>query len=134
MVSDGSTDETVDIARSMAGVRVLALPKNRGKVAALNAAVPELRRRDYRVFRRFRHARARFRRRLVENFADPSVGAASGRYTVVKPNDVNIGASEDLLLEVRGVYQDPGVAAGVHTGRSRASARHPQGAVSLPAR
>ena len=35
-------------------------------------------------------------RRLVENFADPSVGAASGRYRVVKPNEVNIGASEDL--------------------------------------
>jgi cellulose synthase/poly-beta-1,6-N-acetylglucosamine synthase-like glycosyltransferase len=33
-------------------------------------------------------------RRLVENFADPAVGAASGRYTVVQPNDVNIGASE----------------------------------------
>ena len=28
IVSDGSSDETVDIARSMDGVRVLALPKN----------------------------------------------------------------------------------------------------------
>ena len=35
-------------------------------------------------------------RRLVENFADPRVGAASGRYRVVQPNDVNIGVSEDL--------------------------------------
>src|SRR5271168_3772219 len=34
IVSDGSTDQTVEIARSAGGVGVLALPKNRGKVAA----------------------------------------------------------------------------------------------------
>jgi biofilm PGA synthesis N-glycosyltransferase PgaC len=96
IVSDGSSDKTVEIARSRGGVRVIALPKNRGKVAALNAAVPELRG-EIIVFS---DASAMLApdamRRLVENFADPGVGAACGRYSVVKPNEVNIGASEDV--------------------------------------
>ena len=96
VVSDGSSDNTADIARLNRGVRVIALPINRGKVAALNAAVPELRG-DIVVFS---DASAMLAldsvRLLVENFADPSVGAASGRYRVVKPNEVNIGASEDI--------------------------------------
>jgi cellulose synthase/poly-beta-1,6-N-acetylglucosamine synthase-like glycosyltransferase len=96
IVSDGSSDKTVDIARAAGGVRVLALPKNRGKVAALNAAVPEL----TGEILVFSDASAMLApdsvRRLVENFADPSVGAASGRYRVVKPDEVNIGASEDV--------------------------------------
>jgi cellulose synthase/poly-beta-1,6-N-acetylglucosamine synthase-like glycosyltransferase len=95
VVSDGSSDGTAAIAEQM-GVRVLALPGNRGKVAALNAAVPELRG-EIVVFS---DASAMLApdavRRLVENFADPAVGAASGRYRVVKPNEVNIGAPEDL--------------------------------------
>jgi biofilm PGA synthesis N-glycosyltransferase PgaC len=96
IVSDGSSDETVNIARAAGGVRVLALPQNRGKVAALNAGVPGLRG-EIIVFS---DASAMLGpdsvRRLVENFGDPSVGAASGRYRVVKPNEVNIGASEDF--------------------------------------
>lgn len=35
-------------------------------------------------------------RKLIRNFADPQVGSVSGKYTVVKPNEVNIGASEDF--------------------------------------
>src|SRR5260370_3162507 len=34
--------------------------------------------------------------RLVENFADPEVGAVSGLYKVVKADDVDIGTSEDF--------------------------------------
>ena len=71
----------MDIARSAGGVRVLALARNRGKVAALNAAVPQLRG-EIIVFS---DASAMLVPdsvgRLVENFADPSVGAVSGRYT-----------------------------------------------------
>jgi cellulose synthase/poly-beta-1,6-N-acetylglucosamine synthase-like glycosyltransferase len=96
VVSDGSSDETVDIASAEGGVRVMALQKNRGKMAALNAAVPELRG-EIIVFS---DASAMLApdsvRLLVENFADPSVGAAGGRYQVVKPKQVNIGASEDV--------------------------------------
>jgi poly-beta-1,6-N-acetyl-D-glucosamine synthase len=96
VVSDGSSDRTVEMARSVAGVRVLALPRNRGKMAALNAAVPGLRG-EIIVFSDASAILAPDAvRRLVENFADETVGAASGRYSVVKPNEVNIGASEDL--------------------------------------
>jgi len=96
VVSDGSSDGTVDIARSAGGVRVLALPKNRGKVSALNAAVPQLRGEIIVFSDASGILAADSVRRLMENFADPSVGAASGRYRVVKANEVNIGASEDL--------------------------------------
>jgi glycosyltransferase involved in cell wall biosynthesis len=96
VVSDGSTDRTVEIAQSIGGVRVLALEKNRGKVAALNAAVPRLRG-EIIVFSDASALLAPDAlRRLMENFADPQVGAVSGRYRVVKPNEVNIGVSEGL--------------------------------------
>jgi cellulose synthase/poly-beta-1,6-N-acetylglucosamine synthase-like glycosyltransferase len=101
VVSDGSTDRTVEIAGAAAGgasgsVRVLAFAKNRGKMAALNAAVTELRG-EIVVFSDASAALAPDAvRRLVENFADPEVGAACGRYTVLKPNEVNIGAPENL--------------------------------------
>jgi cellulose synthase/poly-beta-1,6-N-acetylglucosamine synthase-like glycosyltransferase len=106
IVSDGSSDSTVDIARAVAWekgvVRVLALPKNGGKVAALNAAVPEL----CGEIIVFSDASAMLAPdsvgRLVENFADPAVGAASGRYRVVKPNEVNIGGSEDTYWKYEG--------------------------------
>ena len=96
IVSDGSSDQTVDIARSAGGVRVLALSRNRGKVFALNAAVPFLRGEIIVFSDASGMLAADSVRRLIENFADPSVGAASGRYRVVKANEVNIGASEDL--------------------------------------
>jgi cellulose synthase/poly-beta-1,6-N-acetylglucosamine synthase-like glycosyltransferase len=35
-------------------------------------------------------------RKVTRNFADPQVGAVSGKYTVVKPDEVAIGMSEDL--------------------------------------
>lgn len=99
IASDGSTDETEAIARRFevaARVRVLAYSKNRGKMAVLNAAVGEL----HGEIIVFSDASATLApdalRRLVENFADPSVGAASGRYQVVRPAEVNIGTSENL--------------------------------------
>ena len=96
---DGSKDETPAIAQRLADgqrVRALVFPVNRGKVATLNAGVPQLRG-EIVVFS---DATAILRpdslRRLVANFADPGVGAASGLYRVVKPDDVSIGSSEDL--------------------------------------
>src|ERR1700722_857405 len=96
IVSDGSSDQTVNIARAAGGVRVLALSQNRGKVFALNAAVPLLRGEIIVFSDASGMLAADSVRRLIENFADPSVGAASGRYRVVKANEVNIGASEDF--------------------------------------
>ncbi len=65
-------------------------------MATLNASVPELRG-EIVVFS---DAAAMLDpssvRRLVENFADPAVGAVSGLYKVVKTGQVNIGTSEDF--------------------------------------
>ena len=99
IASDGSTDNTGEIARRFEyphRVRVLSFEEQRGKMAVLNAVVPWLRG-EVIVFS---DASAMLApdavRRLVTNFADPSVGAASGRYTVVQPSEVNIGASENV--------------------------------------
>ncbi|MBV9761618.1 MAG: glycosyltransferase family 2 protein [Acidobacteriaceae bacterium] len=100
---DGSTDGTLQLAKDMAEstesggrVRVLDFPVNRGKILTLNAAVRELAG-EVIVFS---DASAMLNRdalrKLIRNFADPSVGAVSGKYTVVKPHEVNIGASEDF--------------------------------------
>jgi len=80
IASDGSTDQTLEIAQRFCDgerVRVLAFPQNRGKMATLNASVPETRG-EIIVFT---DAPALIEsgalRCLVANFADPEVGAAS---------------------------------------------------------
>jgi biofilm PGA synthesis N-glycosyltransferase PgaC len=95
VASDGSTDETVALARAFK-VRVLAFPENRGKIALLNASIPHLAG-EIVIFSDASAILDRGAvRGLVENFADPSVGAVSGLYRVVKPHEVSIGTSEDL--------------------------------------
>jgi cellulose synthase/poly-beta-1,6-N-acetylglucosamine synthase-like glycosyltransferase len=85
--SDGSTDATVDRARRYErfGVRVHAFPDRRGKPAVLDDLVPRLRGEIV----MFADARQRFEastlRALVENFADPTVGAASGELIIDAP-------------------------------------------------
>jgi len=99
VASDGSSDQTAAIAQARASgqrIRVLAFEQNRGKVATLNASVPELRG-EIVVFS---DAPAMLYpdsvRKLVQNFADPEVGAVSGLYKVVQADQVNIGSSEDF--------------------------------------
>jgi len=98
VASDGSTDATEAIARRFEanGVRLVTFAKKRGKMALLNASIHEMRGKIV----VFTDASAMLApdalRRLIENFADPSVGAVSGRYQVVRPGEVNIGASESL--------------------------------------
>jgi biofilm PGA synthesis N-glycosyltransferase PgaC len=96
---DGCKDNTPELAkRAAAGtrIRILDYPVNRGKIATLNEAVRELTG-DIIVFSD--GAAMLYRdsvRKLVENFEDPVVGAASGKYTVVKADEVDIGKSEDF--------------------------------------
>lgn len=99
VASDGSKDDTAKIAKQFEEgkrVRVLAYPVNRGKIPVLNSSVPEL----HGEIVVFSDAAAMLYRdslrKLVANFADPRVGAVSGRYTVVKADEVNIGKSEDF--------------------------------------
>ncbi len=100
---DGSKDGTAHLATRFAAtseargrVRVLNYPVNRGKILTLNAAVREL----HGEIIVFSDASALLNphavRALVRNFADPSVGSVSGKYTVIKPHEVSIGASEDF--------------------------------------
>jgi cellulose synthase/poly-beta-1,6-N-acetylglucosamine synthase-like glycosyltransferase len=94
VVSDGSTDATAEIARRHVGgmVRVLELPENVGKAAALSAGCAEAAH-DLLVFADVRQQwDPAALKMLLENFADPSVGAVSG----------------DLVVETA-----PGVLAGV---------------------
>jgi cellulose synthase/poly-beta-1,6-N-acetylglucosamine synthase-like glycosyltransferase len=96
---DGPSDGTTSIAKSFEDghrVRVLDFPVNRGKISVLNDGVRSLRG-EIVVFSDA--AALLFRdsvRKLVENFADPQVGAVSGKYTVVKADEVDIGKSEDF--------------------------------------
>lgn len=91
VISDASTDRSAAIAREH-GVRVVEQPVKQGKAAALNAGAA-VARSDILIFA---DARQRWAddtiERLVENFADPRIGAVSG----------------DLVLE-----SAPGVLAGV---------------------
>jgi cellulose synthase/poly-beta-1,6-N-acetylglucosamine synthase-like glycosyltransferase len=84
VVSDGSTDRTVEIASAFAGqgVRVLAVP-HAGKAAALNTALAEARG-DILLFTDVRQPlEAPALRELVECFADPEVGVASGELVLL---------------------------------------------------
>jgi biofilm PGA synthesis N-glycosyltransferase PgaC len=96
---DGSSDATPQIAESMADgvrVRVLNFPQNRGKISTLNDAARQAKG-EIVVFS---DATALLYpdsvRWLMTNFADPQVGAVSGRYTVVRADEVGIGKSEDF--------------------------------------
>jgi cellulose synthase/poly-beta-1,6-N-acetylglucosamine synthase-like glycosyltransferase len=94
LVSDGSADATAAVARGHAPgvVRVLELPRNVGKAAALTAGCAAARHAIL-VFGDVRQSWAPDAlNRLLENFADPTVGAVSG----------------DLVVE-----STPGVLAGV---------------------
>jgi cellulose synthase/poly-beta-1,6-N-acetylglucosamine synthase-like glycosyltransferase len=96
---DGSRDGTPAAAKRFEDgqhVRVLEFPVNRGKIAVLNDGVRAATG-DIVVFSDasallYRDAI----RNLVANFADPEVGSVSGKYTVIKAEEVDIGKSEDF--------------------------------------
>jgi cellulose synthase/poly-beta-1,6-N-acetylglucosamine synthase-like glycosyltransferase len=88
VVADGSDDGTVEIVRRYAarGVRLLHQPERRGKIAAMNRAVPQTRG-EVLVFS---DANAMIEpgslRALVRNFADPEVACVSGEKRI-RPDD-----------------------------------------------
>jgi biofilm PGA synthesis N-glycosyltransferase PgaC len=89
-------EEAALVSGSAERIRVLDFAVNRGKILTLNAAVAESRG-EIIVFS---DASAILNpdalRLLVRNFADSRVGSVSGKYTVIKPNEVKIGGSEDI--------------------------------------
>lgn len=94
VASDGSTDRTEEITHRFAGdgVRLLALP-HAGKPSALNAAMAEAHG-EILIFTDVRQLLASDSLRLlVENFADPAVGAASAELVILKGGieEANVG-------------------------------------------
>ncbi|MGC1647420.1 MAG: glycosyltransferase, partial [Candidatus Sulfotelmatobacter sp.] len=102
IASDGSKDATAEIVRSFAEgeaagrVRLLDFDENRGKMAVLNDAVRELRGDIVAFSDASSMLSVDSIRRLVQNFSDPRVGAASGVYRLLKKDQARLGAQEDL--------------------------------------
>ncbi len=97
VVSDGSRDGTADAAAiGDPRVRVLALPRNVGKAAAINAAMRHVET----ELVAFTDVRQRFApralRALVAPFADPAIGAVSGELVIAPGSDR--GATEGVGL------------------------------------
>jgi len=99
---DGPRDDTTAIAQRAASqigegrVRVFAYPVNRGKLHVLNDTMRELSG-DIVVLTDAASMLERDAvRRLVENFADPAVGAVSGVYRVTRGDEAAHGNQEDL--------------------------------------
>ena len=99
IASDGSTDGTGEIAARLADgarVKVLVYPENRGKLAALNDAVPMA----HGEVLAFSDASSMLApdalRHLTANFADPEVGAVSSVYKVRDANHAQLGTQEDF--------------------------------------
>jgi cellulose synthase/poly-beta-1,6-N-acetylglucosamine synthase-like glycosyltransferase len=96
VVSDGSTDDTVEKIKSLAHprVRLVTRVQREGKSACLNIALAEARG-DIIVFS---DARQRFDpraiRELCANFSDPKIGAVSGALDI-NPATSGIGAGVD---------------------------------------
>jgi cellulose synthase/poly-beta-1,6-N-acetylglucosamine synthase-like glycosyltransferase len=99
VASDGSTDRTDEIARSFAsrGVRLLRVEGRVGKTEtqnqAVKAATGEILIFSDATTRYDQHAL----RKLVRNYADPSVGAVSGRYEYFNPTGAAIGLGSVLF-------------------------------------
>jgi cellulose synthase/poly-beta-1,6-N-acetylglucosamine synthase-like glycosyltransferase len=98
IASDGSTDGTADIAARTgdARVRVYDYRAHRGKLAVLNATVPNL----IGEVIVFSDASSMLDpdavHRLVANFYDPKVGAVSGVYRVKRIDEAELGRQEDF--------------------------------------
>jgi len=87
VASDGSTDETVQIVRSFSdqGVGLVVIPQQRGKTNAQNVAV-QYATGDIVVFSdATTEYQADALQYIAGNFADPAVGAVSGRYYYFDP-------------------------------------------------
>jgi biofilm PGA synthesis N-glycosyltransferase PgaC len=97
IVADGSSDNTTEIVQRHAesGVELLYQPERRGKMAAINRALPHARG-EIIVFsdaNNYYHADTICN--LVRPFGDPKVGAATGAKIIVQ-GDGSLGASEGL--------------------------------------
>lgn len=105
VVSDGSTDATVDILRRTDGVVAVVLPEARGKAAALNAAVARARGEILVFFDARQTVDVQAVRELCSCFADPQVGAASGELLLVDGEGKAAGDALGLYWRIEKVVR-----------------------------
>jgi cellulose synthase/poly-beta-1,6-N-acetylglucosamine synthase-like glycosyltransferase len=97
VAADGSDDGTADIVQQFADrqVELSYSPLRRGKMAAINRAMPNVRG-DIVIFSDANNIYSPDTlRQLVKPFSDPTVGAVSGAKVIAQDNDA-LGASEGL--------------------------------------
>lgn len=112
--SDGSTDQTVEIAQQFENIRVLDFSQNRGRARVQNDAVNEARG-DIVLFTdaetEFEEA---FLARIVGSFSDPKVGCAVGNL-IYRTTDTAVGTSEGFYWQyekkLRKIESDLGILA-----------------------
>ncbi|HLO28558.1 MAG TPA: glycosyltransferase family 2 protein, partial [Anaerolineales bacterium] len=97
IVADGSTDKTPEIVKRYTnqGVELLYQPERRGKMAAINRALPHTRGEIIVFSDANNYYQADTIRNLLKPFGDPAVGAATGA-KVIGAGDGSLGASEGL--------------------------------------
>jgi poly-beta-1,6-N-acetyl-D-glucosamine synthase len=99
---DGPKDSTTAIAQRVTAaigdgrVRVFPYPVNRGKLHVLNDTMRELQGEIVVLTDAASMLAPDAVRRLVENFADPQVGAVSGVYRISRGDEAALGNQEDL--------------------------------------
>jgi len=99
VASDGSTDKTDEIVRGFAlqGVRLVRVEGRVGKTETQNQAVKQATG-DVIVFSDATTKYERLNlRKIVRNYADPTVGAVSGRYEYFNPTGASIGVGNILF-------------------------------------
>jgi cellulose synthase/poly-beta-1,6-N-acetylglucosamine synthase-like glycosyltransferase len=93
IASDASGDATVALAEQFrpAGVRVVAFDRHRGKPAVLNDLIPHLRGEIVVLMDVRQHIDTGALHRLLDNFADPAVGAVSGELILTADEETGGG-------------------------------------------
>ncbi|MGC9162605.1 MAG: glycosyltransferase family 2 protein [Thiomonas sp.] len=95
IVSDGSTDDTLEVLARTPGVRTLSYAQRRGKAYALNLAMTAVQT-EFVVFCDVRQAlEPGAVRRLISDFCDPAVGAVSAEL-VHRPSGTQTGQNIGL--------------------------------------
>ena len=97
VVTDGSSDQTPEIVGRFTdnGVELLHQPERRGKMAAINRAIPRVRGEIIVFSDANNYYQPDTLSKLIAPFSDKNVGAVSGS-KVIDQGDGNLGASEGL--------------------------------------
>ena len=101
IASDGSTDQTVDIARRYEpkGVKILEFKQNRGKAFVHNDAV-KVAKGDVLVFSDAETVFEKgFLKNLIKHFSDPKVGCVIGRLVYQKEKDTALSSAESKYFK-----------------------------------